>query len=446
MRSGFDCRAVFSLLARLLVVAGVLWPAAAVAAGAKAIAVVVEGGDADAVAGQVAGTLPPELRVIDDKTFAEALRKAGQSGPFGNALMVKGGLRDKMLARAQKAMETAGADAAILGRVRIGKLGKEVWIVWLSAGGDVAIDQAVSLRGTADEQRAALKDALSSTAKALVPPPETGGPGGPQIGPGPDEKPSDTPVPETPDPKSTRPPHLYATELFEVGIAFEMGGRHMTFNDAITQNIRPYDVLGVPMIAASGAVYPAAGTSIPVLKNIGVAARFAMAVGLTSSTKAGQEAISNTWLRFRAGLRWRFVPGTEKGPVLTLTGDYGMDTFTFDKAGPLEKSVPSVDYSYLRAGGEVRLPIGPLALELGGGYRGLLGVGAVGGRFTGASALAFDGFVGFAVPLPAGLEARLSGDYSRVFYAFQPIPGDEYVAGGAVDEMLGARLGVAYVY
>ncbi len=443
MRPGFDRRFVFFLLARLLVVLGALWPTVALAAGAKSIAVVVEGGDADAVAGQIAGTLPTGISVIDDKTFADALRKAGQSGPFGNALMVKGGLRDKMLGRAQKAMETAGADAAILGRVRIGKLGKEVWIVWLSAGGDVTVDQAVSLRGSSDDQRSALGSALSAPANALLPPPDSAGPSG---GPPPDETPRDAPPPETPEPASSRPAHLYATELFEASVAFEMGGRHMTFNDAISQNIRPYDVLGVPMIAASAAVYPAAGTGLPVLKNIGLAARFTMAVGLTSSTKAGQEAIGNTWIRFRAGLRWRFVPGSDKGPVLTLTGDYGMDTFSFDKAGALAASVPSVDYSYIRAGGEVRLPIGPLALELGGGYRGLLGVGATGDRFTDGSALAFDGFVGFAVPLPAGFELRLSGDYSRVFYAFHPVLGDAYVAGGAVDEMLGARLGVAYVY
>ena len=441
MRPGSDRRLAFFLIARLLVVVGMLWPAGALAAGAKSVAILVEGGDADSVQAALASALPPELHVVDDKTFADALRKAGQSGQLGNALMVKGALRDKMLGRARKAMESAGADAAILGRVRIGKLGKEVWIVWLSANGDVAVDQAVSLRGSADEQRSGLKSAISSPAAALVPPPETTAP----------EKATpeaDHPRPEqdAPEPPSARPKHFAANELFEVGVAFEMGGRHMTFSDAISQNIRPYDVLGAPMIAASGAVYPAAGTTIPVLKDLGITGRFAMVVGLTSSTKNGKEGIGTSFLRFRAGLRWRFLPRDEKGPVLALTGDFGKDIFSFDNAGDLAASVPSVDYTYLRAGGEVRLPIGPLALELGGGYRGLLGVGETGGRFRDGTALAFDGFLGLAVPLPAGFEARLSGDYTRVFYAFHPEVGDAYVAGGAVDELFGARLGVAYVY
>lgn len=422
-------------------VVGILWPGAAFASGAKAVAVLVEGPDAEAIAAEVQSVLPPELRVIEAKAFAEALRKAGQRD-FGNALAVKGALRDKMLARAQKAMETVGADAAIVGRVRIGKLGKEVWLVWLAAGGELRVDEAASLRGDSSDRRTALHAALDGPAAALVPPPVIAAPSGGEVGP---EKPKETPDPEKEKPKGARTAHVYGTSLFGLGVAFEMGGRHMTFSDAVSANIRPYDVLGAPMIAAAGELYPAATTGIPVLKNIGLTGRFAMALGLSSSTKAGTST-GNTWLRARGGLKWRFLPGSDAGPVLALTGDFGMDQFSFDDAGALAGEVPSVRYTYLRAGGEIRVPIGPLAFELGGGYRGLLGVGETGDRFANGNALAFDGMVGFAVPLPAGFEVRLSGDYTRVFYAFTPAVGDAYVAGGAVDEMLGARLGVAYVY
>lgn len=444
------------LLAPLLAITALLWPALALASGAKSVAIFIEGGDADAVAAEVQSVLPSGVTAVDDKAFAEALRKAGQGGGFGNALAVKGALRDKMLARAKKAMETAGADAAILGRVRLGKLGKEVWLVWLGADGDVRADAAAALRGDADERRKELHAVLDAPATALVPASESSGGGGSAGGssgsddPGDHAQPHDSSGKDTASgdakPKSARAAHLVSTSLFDVGVAFEMGGRHVAFTDAISQNIRPYDVLGAPMIAASAAVYPAATTGIPVLKDIGLAARVAFAVGLSSSTKGGKESIANTWIRFRGGLRWRLVPGTERGPVFGLTGDFGIDTFSFDNAGDLAGSVPAADYKYLRAGAEMRLPLGPIAFELGGGYRGLLSVGPIGDRFTKGSAIAFDGFVGFAVPLPAGLEARLSGDYTRVAYAFSPAVGDAYVAGGAVDEMLGARLGLAYVY
>lgn len=314
MRSVSARRWLLVLVAGALAFVLVGWPSPSRAAGAKAVAVLIEGGDSDAVAAELTKQLPSDLRVIDDKTFAEALRKAGHSGQFGNAIAVKGALRDKMLARAVKAIESTGADAAILGRVRIGKLGKEVWLVWLAANGDVTVDQSVSLRGSADEQRSGLRAAISAPAAALLPAPETTGGG---VTPPPQEMPRDQVDPEpSPGTPSKRTPHLHSTELFEISASFELGGRHVAFTDPVTQNIRPYDVLGVPMIAVSGAVYPAAGTGIPVLKNIGVTGRFAAALGLTSSTKTGKEGIDTTWLRFRAGLRWRFVPGTERGPVL----------------------------------------------------------------------------------------------------------------------------------
>jgi hypothetical protein len=420
---------------------GFLWPEVAFAAGAKAVALFIEGGDADSVAAEVQAVLPPELSVVDAKTFASAMKKAGQ-GSLGNAIAVNGAARDKMFGRIKKAMEAVQADAAIVGRVRIGKQGKEVWLVWVTSDGEARVDQSVSLKGDSADRKTAFHAALDAPASALVPaatvaPPDSGGP-----------DPSKPPVVEDPDkdkPKSNRTPHVYGTSLFGLSVAFEMGARHMAFTDAVTANIRPYDVFGAPMIAASGELYPAATTGITVLKNIGLAARFSMALGLGSKTKTGP-SVTNTWLRFRGGLKWRFVPGSETGPVLALTGDFGMDGFSFDNAGDLAGEVPTVQYQYLRAGGEVRLPIGPIAFSFGGGYRGLIGLGETGQRFTGANALAFDGEVGFSAALPAGFEIRLSGDYTRVFYAFAPLPGDAYVAGGAVDEMLGARLGVAYVY
>ncbi len=434
--------AVLLLLSHAFVVALLSLPHVAFAAGAKRVAIFLEGAD-DAALAEVQSVLPPELSVVDGSEFSDAFKKAGQKGQMGPTVWTKGSQRDKLLERAQKAMEATNADAAILGRIRIGKQGKELWVVWVGAGGDVRADAAVSMRGDSTERRKALRDVLEPSAKALVPPPTVSAPAEPSS-----SDPKDAPTTEKKDdaPKSKRTPHLHSTSIFSLGLMYELGGRHMAFNDALSKNIRPYDVLPVSMFSIAGEVYPAAPTGITVLKNIGIAARFSMAIGLSSSTKGGTEEIQNTWIRFRGGLKWRFVPGSEEGPVLALLGEFGIDQFTFGDAGDLAGQVPTVDYQYVRAGGEVRLPIGPVAFLLGGGYRGLLGVGETGARFRTNSAFAFDGLIGFSVRLPAGFEARLEGDYSRVFYSFAPEVGDEYVAGGAVDEMLGARLGVGFVY
>jgi hypothetical protein len=49
-----------------------------------------------------------------------------------------------------------------------------------------------------------------------------------------------------------------------------------------------------------------------------------------------------------------------------------------------------------------------------------------------------------SVTLGRGFEARLWLDYARWFYDMNPEPGDAYVAGGALDEMLTVLVGVAY--
>ncbi|MEZ4308264.1 MAG: hypothetical protein R3F14_09495 [Polyangiaceae bacterium] len=452
--------AVLVLFSLAVLAAGLAWTPAAFAAGAPTVAVYIEGGDASAVAAEVQSVLPPELGVIDTKTFSAALRKAGQSAQLGNTLAVKGALRDRLLARAEKAREATGADVALLGRVRIGKLGKEVWLVWLAPGGDVKLDEAVSLRGSQDARTAALHEALDPLTKPLLPPPPedpalTAAGTGTGTGAATDSTTGDTngasgdtdsDSGSDSTSSSKRTPHNLGTSLFNASVAFESGGRLVAFTDAISANIRPYEVLGAPMVHVAGEVYPAAGTGLPVLKDLGLTARFSMAFGLTSTTAGGEATTSNTWIRFRGGLRWRLLPGGPRGPILALTGDFGLDTFAFDDAGPLADSVPSVEYQYLRAGADMRFPIGPVALEIGGGYRGLLSVGETGDRFRDTQALAFDALAGFAVTLPAGFELRLSADYTRVFYAFKPIPGDVYVAGGLVDEMLGARLGATYIY
>lgn len=458
-RIGFPI-AIFVLLAPLFAVLSA-FPAVAFAADKKSIAIFIEGADASDIADELQSVLPSGVGVVDNKEFADAFRKAGQSGPMGNAIGVKGALRDKILEKAQKAMAATSASAAILGRVRLGKTGKEVWVVWVSADGDVKVDQSVSLRGSSSDHKSGMHAAIDSPAGALVPSASSSGSSGSTTGSsgstdggsgaGGDTSGGGQGADKGNDgsnekPKGDRLAHNAGTSLFSVGAAFEMGGRLVEFTDPITLNIRPYKVLGAPMIHVAAEGYPAASTGIKVLKDIGLTARFSMALGLSSTTPDGASSTGNTWIRFRGGLKWRFLPGSEKGPILALAGEFGMDTFSFDNAGDLAASVPTVEYQYLRGGGEIRLPIGPVAFELNGGYRGLIGLGETGNRFSSPEALAFDAGAGFLVMLPAGFEARLSADYTRVFYAFKPQLGDAYVAGGMVDEMLGARVGVAYVY
>jgi hypothetical protein len=132
--------------------------------------------------------------------------------------------------------------------------------------------------------------------------------------------------------------------------------------------------------------------------------------------------------------------------MLGITGGLNFNTFTFDAPGALGDSAPSVTYVALRGGVDARIPFWRMALLLDAGYDGALSAGAVHDRFTGAKVGGLDAGAGFAILIASGFEARLTAHYTRYFYSFDPVPGDPYVAGGALDQLLGLGIGVAYAY
>jgi hypothetical protein len=134
-----------------------------------------------------------------------------------------------------------------------------------------------------------------------------------------------------------------------------------------------------------------------------------------------------------------------RAPVLGVEGVYGSEVFTFDSSDPTG-TFPSVNYSFVRASGDVRVPIGRFAAVANGGYLGVLSAGEVASRFPRSSVGGVDFGVGGAFDIGSGFEARLEGRYRRFFSAMNPRPGDEFVAGGGLDEFWGVDAKVAYVF
>ena len=46
----------------------------------------------------------------------------------------------------------------------------------------------------------------------------------------------------------------------------------------------------------------------------------------------------------------------------------------------------------------------------------------------------------------SSVEVSLDVLYQRFFYNLAPVPGDPYVAGGALDQMITVSLGLAYLF
>ena len=413
----------------LLMAMGRAW-----AGDAKVIAVHVEGPDAALVRADVLALAPAALGVVDAAKFTAALQKAGQRGEMGNALAVKA-QRERLLAKIRKAAADVHADAVIVGRVRPRKGGgREVWLLLVDpVPGDLALDEAVALPPDGADRRVALGVVLKSPFNDLAPPPPP---------------PPPPPAPIAEDEKKDAParePHDEATSLFKLGLALDLGGRWFSYHDGLTGNLRPYSVFPAPMLALSGEVYPAATTGIRVLKDLGVRARFGHAFGLKSATKDGSP-IETQWNRFAVDLHGRLRTGEGYAPVLGAGLGFEWIAFWFNDAGAIANEVPGVSYKNLRLGVDARFPLGRVGIGLDLAYLAPLTTGAVYERFKDPSVKGVDLGLKVSVGIAAGFQAELGLDYTRYFASFAPVPGDAYVAGGALDQLLALRLGAAYVY
>ncbi|WP_437281842.1 hypothetical protein WME90_15200 [Sorangium sp. So ce375] len=426
--------------------------------GSKSIAIRIEGPNADDIREDIVSLVPETLKVVDDDAFSKSLKGAGQTKPVGDALVVKA-QRKKALDRIRKAGKASKAEGVIYGVSRTNKKKKkEVYLVYVDENaGDLAVDSAVPLNGSRDDRKKALEELLGPTLSQIAPPPAAADEdkpkdGGDGDGSGDDEKAgdgdekadgSDDKGSDGDEKGGKRKRHDPRSALFSVELGVEFTGRWFEYSDPVTQNLRPYDVFGQPAVSISGELYPLASTDIPVLKGLGITAGYMRALGLNSAVGEG-DPISTTYQRINLGLRERLSIG--ESSVLGISAGLRLLTFEVDAAEALARTVPNVSYTLVRAGVDARVPVGPVALALGADYLMPLSSGPVYDRFAGASVQGIGAMAGVLVPVTTGVEARLLVEYARFFSSFEPAIGDDYVAGGAIDQYLGVRLAGAYVY
>ncbi|MDI1449123.1 hypothetical protein [Polyangium sp. 6x1] len=402
----------------------------------KVLAVHVEGPDADAVRGDIEAALPDRIVVATTKEFSAALRKSGQSKPLG-AAMTNPKQRDRLVPRVQQAASIIGAGAVLVGIVQKVRGENRVHLVWVNAEDDATpVDEAVSLKGSEDERRKAIATAIGSAVETYAPPPP------------PEPKDTAAPPPTETKPKEEEPAarvrHQAGSSIVSAEVGFEVGGRVFTYSDGISGNLRRYDVYGAPLAAVSVEVFPAAMTTVPGLRDLGLSFGYARAFGLQSATEGG-EPVGTLYQRLTGALKYRIPISRPMGPVIGVLGGFRLQTFEVDAPGALGEQVANVNYMAIRAGVDGWIPIGPVAAMVGFEWLEPLATGAVYDRFSGPKVHGITATAGLAVRFESGLQIRLTGHYDRFFSDFDPVLGDAYVAGGALDQFFGVRLGLAYM-
>lgn len=234
---------------------------------------------------------------------------------------------------------------------------------------------------------------------------------------------------------------------YSLRIGAEAGARWFSYSDplSIATNLRPYDVVGVPLVTIGGSLRPFAWTRQTVLDRLEIRFDYAFAPTLDSSTNDGQ-TVTTTWDH---GDTLLFVPvrlGKHlHAPVLGARMGYGWLGFSFGTTSSLDQEIPTVTYRFIRMGLNAEMALTQrLSVTAGFDYLATLSGGAVYDRFRDPSVAGIDAQIGAGVTIAANTRLLMLFDYTRFFSSFVPVPGDAYVAGGALDQFGIFKIGIEY--
>jgi hypothetical protein len=357
------------------------------------------------------------------KTAIKALGKAGKKA--GHAAVVVGVIKKK---RVNLVVVDAKNGSVLL---------EETVLVGDAPGGIATALESVASRFGASEEPVAVEPKKDDEEPAAEEP--TG-----------DDSPSEEPVASKDDDDdkgsddtsgSVETSVAAASPFIVAGAGVVVGGRNLTYANR-KNNVAEYELFGAFQVDVGLLIQPF-HKKAGILGKMGVTASFRTAIGLNSEATDGSE-LGTQWYEWQVGLRQRFGSMAQH---VALDLGYGIQHFEIDfpEDGQL---YPSASYGYLRIGADGRYPIGKLAIIGGGGVRLVLAQEGFTESFGGGDAKAFGFDVGVGVTYALGkkLEARATFDLQQYATTLDSEATDEFTADSATDQMLGAGLGITYMF
>jgi len=225
-----------------------------------------------------------------------------------------------------------------------------------------------------------------------------------------------------------------------------IANRRFTYSDQVGYNLAPYRLPVAPMASFGIEAYPAAASGVPFIRDLGIRAHISRGFAFDSNTPQNVTLQTN-WTRFGGDLRERVLfPGPHAFELGVLVGA-DASYFGMTANAPVPALLPAARTIAVRFGVDARVHVAwRLSVLAAGGYLLTTSRGEIYEHFRRPHVAGVDADFGFAVDLGSGFEGRLAGRYTRYFASFKPRIGDQYVAGGALDEQLQAGLGVRYAH
>jgi hypothetical protein len=443
-----------------LMVAGL----ASAASGKQGVALLVEGADADAVRREISESIPQGIAVQDSSELASAIASQGVRGSVADAL-ANPKTRKPTLVAIRKALKQTGMSAVLSARSKkVGRAGgREIRVVLVvRAQAEPMIEENIAVaRG--DKASAQLQPLLAVPLQDLAsaPPPAQNEPEPTAAAPAADKpakgnkkEAKSEPVEEEPPPAdrdvvaTKRGPVNHNNAMFLADVGIDIGTRQMKYSSITIGPLRAYLQPGIIAPAASIQIYPAASQNIPVAKDIGIVASVADSMVFEAKTNDGASTAKGKWTRYAVGVRGRITAGDKPdSPLIGIEGTYGASTFKFsDNGDPILQDLPAVDYKFIRAGADARIPVGPAAVFVGAGYMNIMSSGHFGEMFPHATIGGVDAKLGASYGIMPWLDIKASVAYMRIFSTANSQGPDQYIAGGALDQYFIGNVGLAALF
>jgi len=237
-------------------------------------------------------------------------------------------------------------------------------------------------------------------------------------------------------------------EISWLDIELGVGGlnRSLTFTQNVVVRgsalLLPY-TLGVgPIGVANLVAYPWLGEEVG---NLGVEAAFQQGFGISSMLTNGG-SFSDAVHDYSGGFRYRVLFANNDDLFFSLR--LGEDAFTFNGADRASLALLDTAYHYVRAGAGMHLAISDtIGVSFGGGYRDITNSAGpqMAHFFPRLTVAGADADLVGRYALREMVELRVGVEWRRYWYAMHSQPGDQIVAGGAIDQSFAftARIAVA---
>jgi PEGA domain-containing protein len=251
-------------------------------------------------------------------------------------------------------------------------------------------------------------------------------------------RPAPRPASDTPAAAVSDKPAPFRPTLAGAGVGVEFLWRRFSYQDPMTENLRPFEADGVPAVVVDAELYPWHALEEPkVLRSLYATLRLALGLPLTSTTATGGR-VDTTWREMDLGLRWRQALGP--GAAVDLEAGYAQMLFTFGE-GELAAEVPDVDYRSLRLAARGRIDVERITAWAGAEANVVLDGGVLATRFQESTVLGLGGSLGLTARIWRGLELRGAAHLTRFGWDFTSAAGDTYVASGGTDTFYGLDVG-----